>query len=90
MQKNFNWDAINKSSSVLVTAVEWQPGTDPLDERGRPHVGDANVYVTNIGAHDPEGGTGGVEFVLHVDWDSPLIIQVTITVLDEIEAFQVV
>jgi len=36
-----------------------------------------------------EGRTGGVEFVLHVDWDSPLHVQVTITVFEPIEHFQV-
>jgi len=29
------------------------------------HLGEASVYVTNIGRHDPEGGDGGVEFDLH-------------------------
>lgn len=88
-QKNFNWPPITKSSAVLVTAVEWRAGNDPFDERGRPNVGAANVYVTNIGPHDPEGGSGGVEFVLNVDWDSPLNIQVTITVFEPIETFMV-
>jgi hypothetical protein len=32
---------------------------------------------------------GGVEFYLHVDWDEPLNVQVTITVLDPIEEFRV-
>ncbi len=87
---NFNWDAITKRSAVIVTAAEWRAGGDPFDSTGRPLLGDANVYVTNIGPHDPEGGTGGVEFLLHVDWDHPLNIQVTITVLGEIEDFRVV
>jgi hypothetical protein len=87
---NFNWDAITKRSAVIVTAAEWRAGSDPFDATGRPNPGDANVYVTNIGPHDPEGGTGGVEFALHVDWDSPLNVQVTITVLGEVETYQVV
>jgi hypothetical protein len=87
---NFNWDAIDKRSAVIITAAEWQAGGDPFDATGRPNLGEANVYVTNIGPHDPEGGTGGVEFLLHVDWDSPLHVQVTITVLDEVESYQVV
>jgi hypothetical protein len=45
---------------------------------GRPHLGAANVYVTNIGPHGPEPDIGGVEFLLHVDWDSPLDVTVTI------------
>jgi hypothetical protein len=89
-RKNVNWDAITKRSAVIITAAEWAAGTDPYDATGRPNLGLATVSVTNIGPHDPEGGTGGVEFYLHVDWDSPVHVQVTITVLDEIERFQVV
>ncbi|MGW5751324.1 hypothetical protein [Nocardia rhamnosiphila] len=87
---NYNWDGITKRSAVIVTAVEWKAGRDPEDANGRPHVGAANIYVTNIGPHDPEGGAGGVEFYLHVDWDSPLHVQVTITVLDTVERYLVV
>jgi hypothetical protein len=32
-------------------------------------------------------GTGGVEFHLHVDWNAPLDVIVTITVLDDVETF---
>jgi hypothetical protein len=73
----------------VITAAEWRAGGDPFDAEGRPNLGEATVYVTNIGTHDPEGGSGGVEFHLHVDWDSPLHVQVTISVLDEIENFVV-
>jgi hypothetical protein len=86
---NWNWDAITKRSAVIITAAEWRAGGDPFDETGRPLLGEANIYVTNIGPHDPEGGPGGVEFHLHVDWDSPLHVQVTISVLDPIENFLV-
>jgi hypothetical protein len=89
LRVNRNWDAITKRSAVIITAAEWAAGTDPTDETGRPNLGAANVYVTNIGPHDPEGGAGGVEFFIHVDWDSPLHVQVTITVLDPIENFLV-
>lgn len=86
-RKNWNWGAITKSSAVIITAAEWSPvrPPDPYEASGRPVLGQANVYVTNIGPHDPEGGTGGVEFYLHVDWDRPLHVQVTITVLGQIE-----
>ncbi|QJE01157.1 hypothetical protein HH212_14870 [Massilia forsythiae] len=87
---NHNWEAITKSAAVLITAAEWRAGNDPYDDTGRPNLGEANVYVTNIGPHDPEGGPGGVEFHLHVDWDSPLHVQVTITVFEPIERFEVV
>ena len=84
---NFDWSPISRLSAVLVTAAEWHPGTDPEEpEPGRPLLGDANVYVTNIGPHgDPGGEAGGVEFYLHVDWDSPLNVVVTFTVLGNSE-----
>jgi len=84
-RKNFNWPPITKRSAVIVTAAEWKAGRDPYDSTGRPHLGDADVYVTNIGPHDPEGESGGVEFCLHVDYHDPLHVQVTITVLDDVE-----
>jgi hypothetical protein len=84
---NFNWPPISRLSAVLVTAAEWAPGTDPSEPLpGRPHLGNADVYVTNIGPHgDPGGEAGGVEFHLHVDTSSPLNVVVTITVLGECE-----
>ena len=86
VRRNFNWPGLTESSAVLITAAEWKPVLDPYDSPpGRPHLGNANVYVTNIGPHYPEGGPGGVEFHLHVDWDSPLHILVTITDLGPIE-----
>jgi hypothetical protein len=93
VRQNFNWDPIKKTSAVIITAAEWSAGTNPDPTSpfpGRPNLGEANVYVTNVGPHDPEGGTGGVEFLLHVDWGSPLHVMVTITVLEDIEGFIVV
>jgi hypothetical protein len=87
VRANFNWAPINKASAVLVTAAEWGPGrldpSDPLP--GRPFLGEANVYVTNIGVHGDEGGGGGVEFYLHADWGSPINVVVTLTVLGDID-----
>jgi hypothetical protein len=82
---NYNWPPISRTSAVLITAAEWGPGRDPSEPLpGRPNLGAANIYVTNIGPHgDPGGEAGGVEFYLHVDWDSPLNVVVTITVLGE-------
>lgn len=88
-RKNWNWSPITKRSAVVITAAEWKAGNNPEDATGRPHLGAARIYVTNVGPHDPEGDAGGVEFLLHVDWDRPLHVQVTITVLDEIETFLV-
>ncbi|MEA3035430.1 MAG: hypothetical protein QOH04_1192 [Sphingomonadales bacterium] len=87
---NYNWPPITKRSAVVITAAEWKAGNNPEDSSGRPVLGDADIYVTNIGSHDPEGGTGGVEFCLHVDWHKPLHVQVTIIVLDPVENYLVV
>ena len=98
IRQNFNWPPIKANSAVVVSAAEWAPnlvsttipvpGTSlPLaPPTGRPHLGEANVYVTNVGPHGPEGGDGGVEFHLHVDFPSPLPVVVTISVLEDVEA----
>jgi hypothetical protein len=36
------------------------------------------------------GEAGGVEFLLNVEWPTPLNVMVTITVLDEIDQFVIV
>jgi hypothetical protein len=86
---NYNWDwqKMCERSAVMVTAVEWSAGSGyPQDSSpGRPHLGPANVYVTNIGPHDSEGGPGGVEFYLHADSETPLDVLVTITDLGLVE-----
>ncbi len=81
---NFNWPPIHKNSAVIVTAAEYRLSGGIFGTEGRPHLGAAPVYVTNIGPHDPEGGDGGVEFMLHVEWDSPLDVIVTISVLEDV------
>ncbi|WP_313166652.1 hypothetical protein [Massilia oculi] len=91
---NYNWDwqKMCERSAVMVTAVEWSGGAGPGavtftrdSSPGHPHLGQANVYVTNIGPHDSEVGPGGVEFYLHADSDTPLDVLVTITDLGEVE-----
>jgi len=91
VRKNFNWPPIHLDSAVIVTAAEFTPqfggsGGGPKT-LGRPNLGAANVHVSNVGPHGPEPEVGGVEFLLHVDWDSPLDVEVTITVLDDIVEF---
>ncbi len=87
--KNINQSNIGLDSAVIITASEFTPNFEPRfgppKTLGRPHLGEANVYVTNVGVHGPEGGPGGVEFYLHVDWGSPLDVVVTVTVLDDID-----
>ena len=91
IRKNFNWPPIKLDSAVSVTAAEFNFVAGGLGggprTLGRPHLGAARIYVTNVGPHGPEGGSGGVEFLLHVDWDSPLDVEVTITVHEDIEQF---
>ena len=85
VRRNFNWPPINKNSAVVITAAEYALAGGISGTAGRPLLGEANVYVTNIGPHDPEGDSGGVEFHLHVDWSSPLDVIVTISVLEDVE-----
>ena len=96
---NYNWDwqKMCERSAVIITAVEWNAETEPGapayphdSSPGRPHLGRANVYVTNIAPHDSEGGPGGVEFYLHADSDVPLDVLVTITDLGLVERMVVV
>jgi hypothetical protein len=79
IRANYNWDPITKKSAVLITAAEALPL--PPNALGPNfficHLGAADVYVTNISPQD-----GGVEFIIHADWSSPLPILVDITVLD--------
>lgn len=89
IRKNVNWGPITAKSTLIITAAEWRPsgGLFP-PEVGRYHLGDADVYVTNIGPHDDEGGgAGGVEFHLHVNSASPVDVVVSITVLEPYESF---
>jgi hypothetical protein len=89
---NFNWAPIHLDSAVIITAAEFTTHFGGLGggpkTLGRPNLGAANVYVTNVGPHGVPGGeAGGVEFLLHVDWGTPLDVIVTITVLDDIVEF---
>jgi hypothetical protein len=88
---NWNWDAINIDSAVIVTAAEyadWEGALAGVKTVGRPNLGGASVWVSNVGPHGVNGiEAGGVEFLLHTDWDSPLRVVVTITVLEDIESF---
>ena len=91
VRKNFNWPPINLDSAVIITAAEFRPQFGGLFAGvvtpGRPHLGEANVYVTNIGPHGAGGEAGGVEFHLHVDHNQPLDVIATITVLENVEQF---
>ena len=51
VRKNVNWMAINLDSAVIVTAAQFAPQFGGLGggpkTLGRPHLGAANVHVTN-------------------------------------------
>lgn len=76
VQMNFNWDAIEIDSVVLVSASEY-------DGRKARFVGDASIKVSNIAPHGPPWDSNkGVTFIVEVDWQSPLDVVTDITVLD--------
>jgi hypothetical protein len=92
VRRNFNFSPINVDSAVIITAAEFSfvPGGLGGGPKtlGRPNLGEASVYVTNVGPHGTAGGeAGGVEFHLHQDFPQPLDVVVTITVLEDIEQF---
>jgi hypothetical protein len=76
---------------VHVTAGEVAPGTTqsqptPPIQNFFYVLGEANIWVTNISPFRNEftGQTGGVRFILHVDWATPLNVAATITVEDNL------
>lgn len=94
--KNFNWTgAINGRSVVHISACEAtalpppQIATSTQDFVARTRFrGQAVIGVRNIHPHD-EGG-GGVEFLLEVNWGSPLNVVTDITVDEPAEAGNIV
>jgi hypothetical protein len=56
-------------------ATDLQQAFDPQKYDFR--LGDADIWISNVSPHE-----GGVEFILHVGWGSPLNVAVDITELD--------
>ena len=80
---NFNWDAINHDSVVLITASDTDR-TRLILLTARVSSGPANIGVENISPHSPPFDPNhGVTFVVDVDWGSPLHVVTDITVLDQ-------
>lgn len=86
---NFNWGIdppITRQSVIVMSAAEVKVDTGMFlggpEARMDFHLGDADVYVTNVSPHD-----GGVEFILHVNWDSPISVAVDLTVLGPRDQF---
>ena len=89
-RQNINFGPITESSAVVITASEFRFFGGAFGAAGRPHLGEANVFVTNVGPHDPEPDVGGVEFHIHAESASPIDVMVTITVLEDVENVTVV
>ena len=88
---SFKWPIITARSVVHVTAAEVAFGTTsrPAVSPGQDFFykdGAANVWVSNISPHRNEfiNAPGSVFFYVHIDWDSPLDVAITITVEDNI------
>jgi hypothetical protein len=88
---NFNWNGVITDKSVVhISACECQFNPQTLFgvEGVFRHRGLAPIWVKNVRPHGPNPGdtiTGGVEFFLQIDWDSPLSIATDITVMGEPE-----
>lgn len=88
--QNFNWPGVIRSRQAVVhiTAAEVVPGNvsvvGGVEQTFRYNLGAANVWVSNVSPHFAEhaGDPGGVEFIINVDWPSPIDVGVTITVED--------
>jgi hypothetical protein len=96
VRANFNTPAITSNTRVVnITAAEIKPRipgiTPPFRDQNDPgqnfifNLGDADVWVSNVSPHLQDhfdGEPGGVEYILHVDFGSPLDVAVTITIDD--------
>lgn len=74
---NYNWQAIDQNSVVIVTAAEARAD-------GVRFVGAAPITVSDITPHGPPWDPNhGVTFVVNVEWGSPLTVATDITMLDD-------
>jgi hypothetical protein len=84
---NFNWDGVITPQSVVhISACEckFPEGGIFGAESVILHRGLAPIWVKNVRVHGPNPGdtiTGGVEFFIQVDWDTPLDVATDITVM---------
>jgi hypothetical protein len=92
VRQNFNWPGVITARSVVhITAAEVGFGTtqvqqNPPTQDFHYNLGAASVWVSNVSPHKNEFNQdpGGVEFLVHVDFNSPLDIAITITVENEL------
>jgi hypothetical protein len=92
VRHNWFWHGvITTFSTVSITAGEvgvggsQQPPPGAIGQDFFYHLGAASIWVSNV---CPYGNlsNGGVEFLLHVDWDTPLDVAITVTVEDSFPA----
>ena len=95
LRENWQLPGVIKSSKAVVhiSAGEVGFGTTNAPPVTKPeqdfhyHLGATSVWVSNVSPHKNDFNPqdpGGVEFLLHVDSDSPIDVAVTITVEDNI------
>jgi len=79
---NFNWDAIDHDSVVIVNVSEYAvDGPDPA--HGPRFLGAAPITVENVSPHGPPFDPNhGVTMMINVEWGAPLHVVTDITVLD--------
>ena len=84
IRANWNAPGIHPTSVVHISAAEISSeqnhifATDRTAQRFAYHLGDADIWVSNISPH-----VGGVEYILHINWHEPLPVAVTFTVEGE-------
>jgi hypothetical protein len=92
VRQNFNWPGVINSAQAVVHISAGEVAAGPRTQVGNVaqdfiyNLGNADVWVSNISPHFNShfgGEPGGVEFILHVNWDSPLDVGITITVEDQ-------
>jgi hypothetical protein len=73
---NLNWDAVSADSTVIVSASEYNSGSQQLpDGSDQRFVGAADIKVANVTPHGPPFDPNrGVTFVVEVGWADALNI----------------
>jgi hypothetical protein len=80
---NLNWPAVSADSVVVVSASEYNAGSQELsDGSDQRFIGDAPVTVDNVTPHGPPFDPNqGVTFAVNVAWSAPLNICTDIALL---------
>lgn len=101
VRANFNMPGVVKSRQAVVhitagevvfgggTSEVLGPNGQLVTQPYHYNLGDADIWVSNVSPHFNDhfnGEPGGVEYILHVNWDTPLDVAVTITVEEDTPA----